>query len=52
MPRAVAERIDIKKGTRFLGKLKREGTKREKIAKGSSESKAKRYKEDKVYVVV
>jgi hypothetical protein len=37
----VVERTDIKKGTRFLGKLKREGTKREKIAKGSSESKAK-----------
>jgi hypothetical protein len=41
MPRAVAERTDIKKGTRFLGKLKREGTKREKIAKGSPEKKAK-----------
>jgi hypothetical protein len=37
----VAERTDIKKGKKFLGKLKREGTKREKIAKGSSESKAK-----------
>jgi hypothetical protein len=35
-----------------LGKLKREGTKREKIAKGSPEKKAKGMKEEKVYVVV